>query len=186
MGYHHKYRKYKKKYLKLKQQYGGNKESVTPLLKTFPLFSPAFKNSETIPKKYTADGINISPPLKWNINDVPKGTKYYMLVIDDPDAPDGKFIHWIMWNIPKKLTEIEEDFEPTEGIEVGANSFGKSKYGGPSPPPGNPHRYHFYLYALDSKLDIPKEDYKYISTRYTDYMRNKILGVGKLIGVYKR
>lgn len=182
----HKYLKYKKKYLELrKKQYGGKESKMQ--LETFSLTSSAFKNNETIPKKYTTDGKNISPPLKWNKNNVPKGTKYYMLVIDDPNAPGRKFIHWIMWNIPGKTLEIAENFKPTGDIEVGENSFKKSKYMGPAPPKGDPpHHYHFNLYALNSKLDIPKDAYENISVRYIDFMREKILGVGQIIGLYKR
>jgi len=188
MDYYHKYLKYKRKYLELKKKQYGGKEAMM-LLKTFSLTSSAFENNKPIPKKYTTDGENISPQLKWKVADVPKDTKYYALVVDDPNAPEGKFIHWIMWNIPGDTTEIKENFKPGAGIEVGANNFKKSRYmyRGPAPPKGDPpHNYHFLLYALNSKLDIPKDAYENISAVYTGFMRGKILGVGKLIGTYKR
>ena len=113
--------------------------------------SPAFEHEGVIPSKYTCDGRDISPPLRFE--DVPEGTVSLVLVMDDPDAPLGAFDHWMVWNIPLTVTSIEEGKEP-QGVQ-GRNDFGRNGYGGPCPPRGV-HRYFFKLYALDTKLDLPE------------------------------
>jgi len=113
------------------------------------IVSSAFKEGEDIPSKYTCDGDDVSPPLE--ISDLPEGTDVLALVMDDPDAPMGTFIHWLMWNIPKDTTKIEEGVEP-QGAH-GRTDFGRTRYGGPCPPSGT-HTYRFKLYALSKKLDL--------------------------------
>lgn len=117
------------------------------------LNSSAFGQGEAIPKKYTCDGDNVSPPLTWS--GAPEGTRSFLLVCDDPDAPGGVFHHWAAFNIPAGWTELAEGYGP-ESLEPGfrqaINDFGKPGYGGPCPPRGDgPHRYHFRLSALSTE-----------------------------------
>jgi Raf kinase inhibitor-like YbhB/YbcL family protein len=116
--------------------------------------SRAFADGADIPRQYTADGENISPPLSWG--EPPAGTESFALICEDPDAPSGLFVHWTAWNIEPDRRELEEGLPatPESGIRQGVNSFGDLGYGGPSPPRGVPHRYVFRLYALDSRLDL--------------------------------
>jgi hypothetical protein len=108
----------------------------------------AFSEGETIPARHTADGENISPRLEWS--GAPPSTRGFALIVDDPDAPAGTWNHWLLWDIPAGATAIEASFRPgTLGVS-GRNDFGKTGYGGPSPPRGHgPHRYHFKLFALN-------------------------------------
>jgi Raf kinase inhibitor-like YbhB/YbcL family protein len=115
-----------------------------------------FEYQAPIPLKYTCQGENISPPLKFSA--VPKNTKSLVLFVDDPDAPGGTFDHWIVWNIPPNTTKLSEGatelFVEGSQVKEGTNGFGDSNYGGPCPPPGRSHRYFFKLFALDSILDL--------------------------------
>lgn len=110
--------------------------------------SPAFENYEHIPKEYTCDGYNFSPPLE--VVNVPEGTKSLVLIMDDPDAVGGTFTHWIIWNISADTEELRKNHLPEEAV-VGVNSEGKNKYVGPCPPSGT-HVYLFKLYAIDIYL----------------------------------
>jgi Raf kinase inhibitor-like YbhB/YbcL family protein len=112
--------------------------------------SPAFEHSSFIPSKYTCDGMNINPLLKFS--DIPLEAKTLLVILDDPDAPMGTWVHWTIWNISPKTTEISEDSCPEEGIE-GMTSSGMTGYRGPCPPSAT-HRYFFKLYALDKTLDL--------------------------------
>src|SRR5438552_10676499 len=115
----------------------------------FIISSPAFQAEGKIPSKYTCDGINISPPLEWK--DPPAGTQSFALIHDDPDAPSGDWVHWVVWNIPPAKSGLPENFpkdkELKDGTRQGMTDFGKIGYGGPCPPSGS-HRYFFKLYAL--------------------------------------
>lgn len=137
-----------------------------------------FKNNEKIPVKYTCDGENINPPLE--ILDIPKNAKTLVLIIDDPDAPAGIWVHWILFNIPI-INKIPENSIPSEAI-LGMNDFKKLKYGGPCPPSGT-HRYFFKLYALDTKLNLPGGSKK---SEIEKAMQNHILAKAELIGLYQR
>lgn len=121
----------------------------------FKLTSSAFAFGEPIPLKYTADGADVSPPLKWE--GAPAGVKSFVLICEDPDAPVGNWVHWVMYGIPPEVSELPENVEPhpevMNGIKQGVNDFGRIGYGGPAPPRGKPHRYFFRLYALNSRLD---------------------------------
>jgi Raf kinase inhibitor-like YbhB/YbcL family protein len=143
--------------------------------KTLTIESPAFRNNESIPSKYTCDGSNINPEL--TIKDIPEETKSLALVVDDPDA-QGTFDHWIMWNIPVK-NRIEENSSP--GAQ-GKNGKDENKYAGPCPPSGT-HHYHFRVYALDVKLDLPLTTNKGILLKA---INGHILASGELIGIFKR
>jgi Raf kinase inhibitor-like YbhB/YbcL family protein len=120
------------------------------------LTSTAFQEGEPIPARYTADGEDVSPLLKWT--DPPDGTKSFALVCEDPDAPRGTWTHWVAFNIPPVEHELSEavprEATRPNGIRQGKNDFGKAGYGGPAPPKGKPHRYFFKLYALDTTLDL--------------------------------
>lgn len=108
----------------------------------FRLSSAAFADGANIPPQYTCDGSDAPPPL--SVHDVPQGTRSFALIMDDPDAPRGTFVHWLAYDIPTDGT-----FDATRGRTL-RNGFGRDGYGGPCPPPGHgPHRYHFTLYAVD-------------------------------------
>lgn len=114
------------------------------------LTSPAFADGDTIPVKYTRDGENLSPPLKWN--GAPDGTKSYAVVVEDPDAPNGTFRHFAAYDIPADRAELPQsvDTGPERAITYARNDFGSEAYDGPEPPPGHGlHHYHFRLAALD-------------------------------------
>ncbi len=141
--------------------------------------SPAFKNNKKIPSKYTCDGENVSPPLK--ISDVPDKTKSLVLILDDPDAPMGTWVHWVIWNINPVLTEIKENSTFKEAKQ-GRTSFGSFSYKGPCPPSGT-HRYFFKLYALDKILDLSKDTGKAILEQA---MQGHVLAQTELVGLYSR
>src|SRR5262249_41294566 len=141
------------------------------------LTSPAFKEGEVIPKKFTKDGKDRSPPLEWE--KLPKGTKSFALVCDDPDAPDGTFVHWVAFNLPADLRELKEgvgsEKEQPGGAGQGKNDFDAVGYRGPAPPPGKAHRYFFKLYALDRRLDLPAGATK---SKLVEAMKDHILAKG--------
>ena len=144
---------------------------------TLVIKSSAFKDNEFILSKYTCDGVNINPDI--SIDEIPKNTKSLAIIVDDPDAPNGTFCHWLMWDISPKIS-IKEDSAP--GTQ-GRNSFGENKYNGPCPPSGR-HHYHFKVYALDTKLSSlpPSTDKKGLEKA----MKNHIIAWGELVGLYKR
>lgn len=140
------------------------------------VYSPAFGPGEMIPIQYTCDGENINPPLL--IESIPEGTKSLAIMIADPDAPMGTFIHWTAWNIPVS-GQIRENEVP--GVE-GLNDFGRHHYGGPCPPSGT-HRYYFKVYALSSLLDLPPGTNK---EKFEKAVSGLTIGSGEYMGVYKR
>ncbi len=146
--------------------------------------SSAFKEGALIPSKYTCDGSNVSPPLKWS--EPPSGTKSIVLISDDPDAPAGTWVHWVVYNIPPVVREFPENVPSLKTLENGAvqgtNDFGRIGYGGPCPPSGT-HRYYFKLYALDIVLKLgPGAKKKQI----IDAIKGHVLAEGQLMGRYKR
>ena len=146
------------------------------LTKTLTVKSPAFADGELIPAKYTCDGENISPEI--TVENVPEGTKTLALIMDDPDAPKGTFVHWVMWNMPVTKTLRENTAPGTQG----KNGRGENKYTGPCPPSGT-HHYHFKIYALDTRLDIPASSDK-AALLYA--MKGHILAEGELTGLYSK
>lgn len=149
---------------------------ATVATKTLTIESPAFTNNNSIPSKYTCDGTNVNPAL--TIKDIPVETKSLALIMDDPDAPNGTFDHWLMWDIPVR-ENIEENSMP--GIQ-GKNSKGENKYTGPCPPSGT-HHYHFRIYALGTKLNLsPGTD----KSALLKAMEDHILAEGELTGLYKK
>jgi Raf kinase inhibitor-like YbhB/YbcL family protein len=147
--------------------------------------STAFKAGETIPKQYTGDGADESPPLHWS--EPPSGTKSIALICDDPDAPRGTWVHWVLFNLPAQSRELEESVAkiPTlaSGAKQGKNDFGSTGYSGPAPPNGKAHRYYFKLYALDVTLDLPTRATK---AELEKAMKEHILAEGQLMGTYQR
>lgn len=139
-----------------------------------------FENMEVIPKKYTCDGENINPNLK--IENIPNNAKTMVLIVDDPDAPEGVFDHWIMWNIPSQINEIYENNVP-KGAVIGKNSFGNHKYVGPCPPKGKYHRYFFKIFAIDLTLDA---DPNHSKEEILRMIENNIIDHDEIVGIYKR
>jgi Raf kinase inhibitor-like YbhB/YbcL family protein len=122
----------------------------------FSLHCAAFANGATIPKPFTGDGADASPALTWS--GAPAATKAFALIMDDPDAPVGTWVHWVIYDIPATQTSLPESIPALATIDGGArqgkSSWGKLGYGGPSPPPGSPHRYFFKLYALSAPTNL--------------------------------
>jgi Raf kinase inhibitor-like YbhB/YbcL family protein len=137
--------------------------------------STAFGHNEMIPAKYTCSGTDINPAL--SIANVPAGTKTLALIVDDPDAPNGTFVHWVSWNIP--VGDIQENSVP--GLQ-GKNTSGQAKYMGPCPPSGT-HRYFFKVYAIDTRLDLQAGANKEALLKA---MKGHILASGELIGLFKK
>ena len=146
--------------------------------------SSAFKEGEMIPKKYTCDGEDISPPLSWE--GVPDGTKSIAIICDDPDAPMGTWVHWVLFNLPPGTNTLSEAVPPEAVLENGArhgiNDFRKLGYGGPCPP-GGTHRYYFKIYALDIVLGLQSGASK---ADLLKAMEGHVLSEGQIMGRYKR
>lgn len=154
---------------------GGGKISLT--------LKSVFGNNEMIPKRYTCDGDDLSPPLSW---EGAPGAVSYVLIVDDPDAPAGVFTHWVLYNVPANVNSLPEGVprgkETPYGLQ-GRNDFGDYGYGGPCPPKGKPHRYFFKLYALNITLELPP------GARRSDVeraMRGHVIGEAQLVGLYGR
>jgi len=154
----------------------------------FTLTSPAFEDGGRIPKEYTGEGQDQSPPLEWS--DPPEGTQALALVCDDPDAPVGTWDHWIIWNLPADTHGLPRGVPTTDtvadlaGAVQGKNGWGSVGYGGPMPPPGHgDHHYEFALYALDATLDLaPGAD----KGALMQAMEGHVLGKAELTGLYSR
>jgi len=146
--------------------------------------SEAFEEGGMIPAKYTCDEDDISPPLAWD--SIPEGTKTLALICDDPDAPMGTWVHWVLFNLPVDISELPENVPPERELENGAkqgtNDFGRIGYGGPCPP-GGTHRYYFKLCALDAVLNLEAGGRK---PQLLEAMEGHILAKGQLMGRYSR
>lgn len=148
---------------------------------TITVTSSAFKEGEMIPKKFTCDDRDVSPQLSWT--GVPAGAKSIALICDDPDAPAGTWVHWVLFNLPATTTGLPEGIAKLPGGALqGINDFRKITYGGPCPP-GGTHRYYFKVYALDTVLSLKERASKGDLLRA---MEGHILGQGQLMGKYKR
>ena len=143
------------------------------------LSSPAFGHSEHMPAKYTCDGPDVNPP--FTIENIPPEAKSLALIVDDPDAPAGTWVHWVVWNISPATREIKEHSLPS-GAQEGMTDFRKRGYGGPCPPSGT-HRYFFKLYALNSVLSLSANATK---SALVSAMKGRIIAQTELIGLYKR
>ena len=150
------------------------------------LTSDAFVNGQSIPAKYSCVGKNISPPLAWN--EPPAGTKSFALIVDDPDAPMGTWVHWVLFNIPAEARSLEEALPITgnnvapNAIFAGKNSSDNLRYDGPCPPSGT-HRYYFKLYALDTPLSLLPGATK---EQVLKEMQGHILAQGELMGTFSK
>ena len=150
----------------------------------FKLISPEFAEGQPIPRKFTCDGLDISPPLSWQ--DVPTGTKSLTLILNDPDAPAGDWVHWVLYNLPASTRHLAEAMTTEkalpDGTLQGRNSWHQVRYGGPCPPSGT-HRYFFRLYALDCELKMEggAERQDVLSA-----MQGHILAEAQLMGIYSR
>jgi len=141
--------------------------------------SSAFGQGESIPAKYTCDGENINPPL--SITEVPSDAKSLAIIVDDPDAPSGNWLHWLVWNIPPSVVEIKENSLPAEAIE-GKNDFGQIKYSGPCPPTGE-HRYFFKVLALDVRLTLSAGA---SLENFQAAIQGRIIDQAELMGTYRK
>lgn len=148
-------------------------------MSTMKISSPAFRHNEPIPSKFTCDGADGNPALV--IENIPAGAKTLALIMDDPDAPRGTWVHWVVWNINPKIREIRESAVP-DGGKQGVNDFRKHDYGGPCPPSGT-HRYFFKLYALDMALDLGPNATK---AQLEAAMKNHVIAQAEMIGLYTR
>jgi Raf kinase inhibitor-like YbhB/YbcL family protein len=145
---------------------------------TLSLTSPAFQPKTAIPSTYTCDGANTAPPLEWSAP--PSGTQSLALIVDDPDAPAGTWVHWVIFNLPPDARSLSTALP--QGAQEGINDFQNVGYGGPCPPSGT-HRYVFQLYALDAKLALPSG----VQRRAVDKaMKGHILARAELTGTYSR
>lgn len=149
------------------------------------LTSPAFQKNGSIPKKFTCDGADVSPQLAWD--EPPKGAQALALIVDDPDAPVGTWVHWVLYDLPATERGLPEGVPATEtlpnGARQGRNDFRRVGYGGPCPPPGPGHRYFFKLYALDAKTGLRSGATK---SDLLKAMKAHILAEAELMGIYKR
>ena len=168
-----------------------NKKEVKPDTKqdtsknaVIKIKSTAFEQEGMIPKKYTCEGENVSPELTWEAG--PSGTKSYAIITDDPDAPSGTVVHWVVYNIPPGVKELQEgagtNKKPADGTIQGMNEKKNEGYMGPCPPNGT-HRYYFKIYALDIMLgqkgDVNKE-------KLVDAIKGHVLAQGELMGKYSK
>lgn len=164
----------------------AGKEPRAPAMK---LTSSAFKPRAMIPEKYTCDGPDVSPPLAWA--GAPKDAKSFALIVDDPDAPAGTWVHWVIYDIPGATAALPEGLEKSatlasgakQGAAWGVDKFDRVGYSGPCPPPGKPHRYFFKLYALSAALGLPPKATK---DQVLAAMDAKILAQAELVGMYGR
>lgn len=149
------------------------------------LTSSAFTEGSPIPARHTCDDKDLSPPLKWS--GAPPEARSLVLIADDPDAPVGTWVHWVLFDIPAGTTELGEDLPKSQHVlksaKQGMNDFRRLGYGGPCPPPGKPHRYFFKLYALGRTLDLkPGTTKKEVEQAMTGH----VLAQAQLMGTYQR
>lgn len=149
------------------------------------LSSPAFTEGGTIPKEHTGDGPDTSPPLQWS--EVPPATRSVALICDDPDAPRGTWVHWVLFNLPPGTRDLSAGVPKQgtlpSGVKQGTTDFRKVGYGGPAPPPGKPHRYFFKLYAVDTMLNLPEGATK---AEVEAALKGHTLEMVQLMGLYGR
>ena len=155
----------------------GEEERGAPMVIT--ISSSAFSEGNVIPRLYTCDGEDLSPPLSWS--GTPDDTQSLVMITDDPDAPAGTFVHWVLYDIPPGTTSLSEG---VIGVGTqGVNGFGRTSYGGPCPPRGGAHRYLFKVYALDSPLNLQSSATK---AEVEKAMEGHVLAQGQLMGTYER
>lgn len=149
------------------------------------LTSIAFAEGRAIPGKFTCDGLDVSPLLQWS--GAPAGTRSFALICEDPDAPGGMWVHWVIYGLPATAVELPEGVATTEslpnGAKQGVNDFRRAGYGGPCPPPGRAHRYIFRLFALDT---VPPLKSRATRSDLLRAMSGHILAEARLMGTYQR
>jgi len=152
---------------------------------SFTIIIPAFTNGGDIPVRYTCSGDNVSPAIQ--LANLSQGTNSLALIVEDPDAPGGTYIHWVLYNIPPTLTELPEAILPgarVPGIGTqGKNSSGAQGYGGPCPPPGSAHHYHFRAFTLDLDPSLPAD---LTAAQLEGKMNGHVLGEADWVGLFKR
>ncbi|WP_298625145.1 YbhB/YbcL family Raf kinase inhibitor-like protein [uncultured Legionella sp.] len=148
---------------------------------SFILESPAFKTNTLIPDYYSCSGKDISPPLSWK--DVPAKTQSLAVVVLDPDAADGQWAHWLLFNIPPSIKNLKANSDLPEGSGIGKNSWETVEYRGPCPPIGAVHRYVFTLYALDTTLSLEDGASK---DEVFNAMTGHVIGSAELVGLYQK
>ncbi len=160
----------------------GNKEAEMFELK---ISSSSFKDGGVVPSKYTCEGEDISPQIGWG--ELPEGVKSLAFVCDDSDAPGGDFVHWVIFNIPTEIDSLPEGIVAKDTLKFGAiqgmTDFGSVGYGGPCPPRGSVHHYHFKLYGLDKMLEADENATK---DELLGKMEGHIVAKGEIVGLFKR
>jgi Raf kinase inhibitor-like YbhB/YbcL family protein len=151
----------------------------------FTVKSPAFGAGAEIPKQFTCSGSDVSPALEWS--GAPAKAASFALIVDDPDAPVGTWVHWVVWNLPANVHGLPENIakrdQLDDGSQQGSNDFRKIGYNGPCPPPGKLHRYFFRLYALDAKLNLaPGATRQELDAA----MKGHVLGETEYMGTFRR
>ena len=152
---------------------------ATEVNMSLQITSNAFANGQSIPVKYSCKGNNISPDLAWS--EPPAGTQSFALIVDDPDAPMGTWVHWVLYNLPASTRSLQENTNST-GMSTGKNSSGNMHYDGPCPPSGT-HRYYFKLYALDTNLNLSPGATK---EQVLNAMQGHVLAQGELMGTFSK
>jgi Raf kinase inhibitor-like YbhB/YbcL family protein len=149
------------------------------------LTSTSFQDGSRIPAKYTCSGVGISPQLGWSA--APAAAASFALTVTDPDAPSGTWVHWVLYDLPAETRALPEGLpalgQLPNGARQGRNDFGEIGYGGPCPPPGPPHHYHFTIYALNAKLNLPVGATR---AQVEAAMQGHIVERGELVGVFQR
>jgi Raf kinase inhibitor-like YbhB/YbcL family protein len=152
---------------------------------TFSLSSQVLNNNQPIPIKFTGFDKDISPPLQWT--NAPAGTKTFVVICDDPDAPAGTWVHWVLYDVPANVSSISEGLPKTKTVlttaKQGINDFGKIGYNGPMPPPGTTHRYFFKIYAIGKEIGLSPESSK---SRVMKTIEGHILAQAEFIATYRR
>lgn len=149
---------------------------------TFAVHSDSFKNGDYLPAEYSCEGADLSPDIQWKFSGAAES---FALICEDPDAPGGTFIHWVIYNIPGNVKQLRKGYPKISGKEgtcQGMTDFGKVGYNGPCPPKGKPHRYIFTVYALDEKISEVNLNSRMLKAR----MKGHLLGSGSITGLFKR
>ncbi len=151
----------------------------------FELVSTAFTEGQPIPPRHTGDGADVSPPLSWG--DPPDGTAAFVMISDDPDAPVGTWVHWVLYDISPDVRQLPEGVPMDDTVlgsaRQGRTDFGTVGYGGPAPPPGRPHRYFFKLYAVDAETALSPGATK---QQVLQAIEGHVLAQAQLMGTYQR
>jgi Raf kinase inhibitor-like YbhB/YbcL family protein len=161
------------------------KENKEVKMSELKIISSSFKNGEIMPSKYTCEGEDISPQIGWG--ELPEGVKSLALVCNDPDAHGGDFVHWVIFNIPTEIDSLPEGLAPVDTLDFGAiqgmTDFGSVGYGGPCPPRGSVHHYHFKLYGLDKMLEVGENVTKDVLLKEIE---GHVVAKGEIVGLFKR